>query len=90
MRIGPDQPAPAIAAAARPSIASENDSASAPAATDAATLSAHVAEAAGLVNVVAAVPDVRAERIATLQQQIQSGTYTVDTNLLAERLLDVL
>ncbi|MGD9498086.1 MAG: flagellar biosynthesis anti-sigma factor FlgM [Armatimonadota bacterium] len=36
----------------------------------------------------AAVPQVRAERVAQLRAQIESGTYRVDPDLLAERILN--
>jgi negative regulator of flagellin synthesis FlgM len=38
----------------------------------------------------AAAPDVRAERVAALKEQIQSGTYQIDDVALAEKLLDIL
>jgi negative regulator of flagellin synthesis FlgM len=38
----------------------------------------------------AAAPDVRAERVAAIKDQIQAGTYQIDDTALAEKLLDVL
>jgi negative regulator of flagellin synthesis FlgM len=35
-------------------------------------------------------PDARAERVAEIKAQVQSGTYTVDNQALAEKLLHVL
>ena len=37
---------------------------------------------------VEATPDVRADRVAELKARIQAGTYDVDTDALAERMLD--
>lgn len=34
--------------------------------------------------------DVRAEKVATIKAQVQAGTYKVDTDALAEKLLNVL
>jgi negative regulator of flagellin synthesis FlgM len=38
----------------------------------------------------AAAPDVRAERVAALKEQIQAGAYQIDDTALAEKLLDIL
>jgi len=37
--------------------------------------------------VAAAQPDVRADKVAALKQQISSGTYQVDTRALAAKML---
>lgn len=39
-------------------------------------------------DVVASQPDVRADKVAALKQQIASGSYQVDTRVLAAKMLD--
>ena len=38
----------------------------------------------------AAAPDVRSERVASIKAQIDAGTYEIDNEQLAEKLLNVL
>lgn len=60
--------------------------------TDRVTLSEGAREFARVMESVAKAPDVRADRVAQLRRQVESGTYVVDptglAGLLASRGLD--
>ena len=53
---------------------------------DAASLSAEAQEILRARRAAQEAPDVRADRVAALRQQIQDGTYQVDAQSLARRL----
>jgi negative regulator of flagellin synthesis FlgM len=53
-------------------------------------LSERAGEARRVQATAATAPDVRAEKVAPIKAQVQSGTYRVDNQALAERLIDVL
>ncbi len=57
--------------------------------TDSAALSPAAQELLRARHAVQAAGEVRPELIAELRRQVQSGTYTVDAQALAQRLLDV-
>lgn len=57
---------------------------------DAVELSESSTNMSRVRDAAAAAPDVRAERVAALRAQVQSGTYTVDSQALSGKLLDVL
>jgi negative regulator of flagellin synthesis FlgM len=74
--LGPDsQPPPAAAHEQRP---------------DAVELSESSRDVHNLRAAAAAAPDVRADRVAALKAQVQSGSYTVDNQTLAAKLLTAL
>lgn len=54
---------------------------------DEANLSSDAVEYSKLTSAIANVPDVRQDRVASLQQAIQSGTYSVTNQQIAGALL---
>lgn len=56
--------------------------------TDRVTLSEGAREFAKIMQSVQQAPDVRADRVAALKQQVESGTYVVDHTGLAALLAD--
>lgn len=57
---------------------------------DAVELSGSSRDVTSMRSAAAAAPDVRADRVAALKAQVQSGNYTVDNQALAARLLSAL
>ncbi len=57
---------------------------------DAVELSESSRDMRGARAAAAAAPDVRADRVAALKAQVQNGTYTVDNQALAGKLLSAL
>ena len=54
---------------------------------DAAEFSDELAELRRVRAAAAAADEVRADRVAAIKARLQAGTYTIDTNTLAEKLL---
>lgn len=57
------------------------------AAEDKVDLSAQSKEMKKVHEVLAAAPEVRAEKVAALKQQVESGQYRVDSDAVAEKML---
>ena len=55
--------------------------------TDRVQLSPQAQEMQRALDAVAAQPDVRAERVAELRQQVADGTYEVDARAIASRMV---
>ncbi len=53
-----------------------------------ATISSKAKEANKAFSVAAAAPDVREDRVAELKKKIQAGTYKINSDLIADRLVD--
>jgi negative regulator of flagellin synthesis FlgM len=91
MRIDPTSAAHIAAITTRRAAAAQPDQGSAPARRhDAAELSGGAQSARRAHAAAAASPDVRAEKVAEIKARVQAGTYTIDNDALAEKLLDVL
>jgi negative regulator of flagellin synthesis FlgM len=58
--------------------------------TDSAQVSGDAQQVRRAHAAAASSSDVRAEKVANIKAQIEAGTYKVDTNALAEKLLNVL
>ncbi len=56
--------------------------------SDRLSLSHHAEEIRTARAALAETPDVRADRVAQLKAQVQSGTYEVDPDKVAERILN--
>ena len=55
---------------------------------DQLSLSRHAEEIRAARAALAETPEVRADRVAQLKAQVQSGTYQVDPDKVAERILN--
>jgi negative regulator of flagellin synthesis FlgM len=55
---------------------------------DEAVLSQRAQEVLAARKALAAIPDVRAEKVAELRQKISSGTYEVDAEAVARKILE--
>jgi len=56
--------------------------------TDSVEISERARELARAQRAVEAAPDMRADKVAELKQQIEDGTYNVPAEALADKLLD--
>ncbi len=72
-------------AASRYSSAARLDSAQGPA--DSVNVSTRARDIAGAKDAIAALPDVRSDRVATLRAVLASGTYHVPAHSVASRML---
>lgn len=54
---------------------------------DTVTLSANARAVAAAREAVQAAPDVRADKVAEIKQRVTDGTYTVNSSVLARKLL---
>jgi flagellar biosynthesis anti-sigma factor FlgM len=61
---------------------------SSPNSEDTFTLSSTLGDAQRLNNNLISVPEIRAERVQTLQRKVQSGTYTPDNQKIAAALVN--
>lgn len=52
------------------------------------TVEAHLSDAAQLVSQAVALPDVRSDKIASVQAALAKGSYTVASSEVAARLMD--
>ena len=58
--------------------------------TDKVDISATGKEVAGLMSAIGQLPDLRMDKINTIKEAIQSGTYKIDSVKIAERILNEL
>lgn len=90
MRIDPTQSSRIQSAAERPAAARPKHAQPASRQADSVTLSNSSERLRRAQELAAAAPDVRAEKVAALKEEVQNGTYQVDNQALAEKLLKAL
>ena len=61
---------------------------SAPAQADQVVLSQRAAEIQMAKEALARIPEVRAEKVAALKRRIQEGTYEIDPDAIANKIID--
>jgi negative regulator of flagellin synthesis FlgM len=55
---------------------------------DRATLSSDAGSVSSLVSTAMSSPEVRSDKVASLQQQVQNGTYQLDPDQIAASMID--